>query len=166
MADFSRTAISQNAKREYTAPIASIDAFDAVTTAFSGDATMSMTIKQTAAVYKSTVSYFNENSDKKGSVTINAEDKAQFDSLKEALESDFIAEAANGENHGGASIDSKDETWTVKFSCTNTVTVSGKEVEDTFTVSIGREYMSITGFSYEETIEKIEAWADNQNALA
>ncbi|MBQ3570384.1 MAG: hypothetical protein IJA20_06900, partial [Methanocorpusculum sp.] len=67
---------------------------------------------------------------------------------------------------GSASKDSRDETWSVKFSCTNLVTVGSKEIEDIFTVTISKEYMSVTGFSYDETLSKIETWADGQTVLA
>ena len=167
MADFTKTAISQNAKREFTAPVASLEAFNAVVEAFRNDTSMGFTNKkQTAENLKAQIVYFDENSNEKGSVVLYAEDREQFETMVAFLEGDLAAEAANGENHGGASRDSTLDSWIVKFSCTNMVTVGGTEVEDNFTVTFGRTYMNVTSFSYEETINKIETWADAQDALA
>lgn len=164
MADFSKTAISQNAKREYTNKITSDSTFETLISTFEDDTTMGITITPVSATYKGKVTFFDANSDKKGYLLIYAESKEQYSSLSEALTTDFIAEAANGEDNGGAS--SENVSYTAKFSCVNKVTVSGREVEDTFTVTIGTEYMSVTGYTYESTIEKIEAWADAQSAIS
>lgn len=55
----------------------------------------------------------------------------------------MAAEAANGENHGGASRDS---------------------TEDTFTIT--REYMLINGFEEDASLAAVEAQADSVEALA
>ena len=73
------------------------------------------------------------------------------------LEGAVASEAANGENHGGASRDSTEDTWSAKYSC-----AIG---EDTFTVTITREYMLINGFEEDATIAAVEAWADTIEAL-
>ena len=67
------------------------------------------------------------------------------------------AEAANGENHGGASRDSTEDTWSAKFSCSLG--------DDTFTVTITREYMLINGFEEDATLAAVETWADTVAAL-
>ena len=43
---------------------------------------------------------------------------------------------------------------------------SVEDKEDAFTVTIGKDYMTVTGFSYDATIVKIETWADSQTNLA
>ncbi|MBQ4134236.1 MAG: hypothetical protein IJD66_01850 [Methanocorpusculum sp.] len=58
---------------------------------------------------------------------------------------------------GSASTDSTEDTWSAKFSCSLG--------EDTFTVTITREYMLISGFSRDETKAALEAWADTVEAL-
>ena len=65
------------------------------------------------------------------------------------------AEAANGEDHGCASHDSTDDTWSAKFSCILAV----GEVNDTFTVTLTRECMLINGFEMDEALAAVEAWA-------
>lgn len=166
MADFTKTAISQNAKREYAAAIPTFDNFSTIITAFESDTTMGITKTRSSSTYKTKVVYFDENSDEKGYAVFYAEDQTQYTSMTEYLARDSAAEAANGENHGGASHDSTEDTWVVKYSCINTLTVGGAEVEDTFTITIGRDYMSINGFSYDETLAKVETWADAQDLLA
>lgn len=165
MTDFTKTAISQNAKREYVSPIPNFDSFHTITSAFESDTTMGITKTKTAETYKTRIMYFDENSNEKGSVGLSAEDREQYETMSAFLEGDLAAEAANGENHGGASRESTDDTWTVKYSCINKVTINGKDTDDTFTITIGRDYMSINGFSYDETLAKIETWADSQTLL-
>ena len=69
---------------------------------------------------------------------------------------------ANGEDHGGASRDSTDDTWSAKYSCM----LVGGEVEDTFTVTITHEYMLINGFETGEALAAVERWADGVEALS
>ena len=40
------------------------------------------------------------------------------------------------------------------------------EVENTFTVTITREYMLINGFETDEALAAVEAWADTVEALS
>ena len=166
MADFTKTAISQNAKREYISPIPTFEKFNEVITAFTGDTSMGITKTKSSETYKTKIIYFDENSDEKGYALFYADDQTQYENMSTFLTGSIASEAANGENHGGASADSAADTWTVKFSCTNLVTVGDKEIEDLFSVTIGKDYMSINGFSYDETLSKIETWADSQTVLA
>lgn len=69
---------------------------------------------------------------------------------------------ANGEEHGGASRDSTDDARRAKYSY---MLVVG-EVEDTFTVTITREYMLINGFETDEELAAVEAWADGVEVLS
>ncbi|HJJ65533.1 MAG TPA: hypothetical protein O0X48_04425, partial [Methanocorpusculum sp.] len=55
------------------------------------------------------------------------------------------------------STDSTEDTWSAKYSCSLG--------EDTFTVTITREYMLVNGFENDETLEAVEAWADTIPAL-
>ena len=77
--------------------------------------------------------------------------------IVEFLASDLAAEAANGEDHGGASRDSTEDTWSAKYSCSLG--------DDTFTVTITREYMLVNGFEEDATLAAVETWADSQTAL-
>ncbi len=157
MTNFVETSKSRNAKRTYTA-IADVAAFEAAVQAFAADSTMGLTKKQLSdETYKAKITYFDENSDEKGYLNLYAADKTQYESMTELLEGDVVAEAANGENHGGASRDSTEDTWSAKYSC-----AIG---EDTFTVTITREYMLINGFEEDETLAAVEAWADGIPAL-
>lgn len=166
MADFTKTAISQNAKREYISPIPTFERFNEVISAFESDTYMGITRTRSSETYKTKITYFDAKSNEKGYALFYAADQEQYENMSAFLSGDIASEAANGENHGGASTDSTANTWTVRFSCTNLVTVGDKEVEDLFSVTIGKDYMSINSFTYDETLTKLETWADTQVLLA
>ena len=162
MADFTKTAINQNAKREYASPIESITDFESVVNAFKNDTTMGFTKKeQTAETYKTKIVYFNAASDEVAYLNLYTDSKNTMTDGKTLLKGTEAAETLAGVG-GAASEEDKESTWTAKFSCINMV--DGKE--DAFTVTIGKDYMLVTGFSYDATIEKIETWADAQTSLA
>ena len=162
MADFTKTAINQNAKREYVSPIPSLDAFESVVNAFKNDNTMGFTKKElTAESYKKKIVYFNSAGDEKAYVNVYASDKASLEDGTSLLKGTEAAETFAGVGGSGSEED-KEENWTAKFSCVNMV----NDKEDAFTVTIGKDYMLVTGFSYDATIEKIETWADTQATLA
>ena len=157
MTDFVETSKSRNAKRTYTA-ITNVADFEAAVQAFAADSTMGLTRKELSTeTYKAQIRYFDAKSDEKGYVNLYAADKTQYESLVGFLASDLAAEAANGEDHGGASRDSTEDTWSARYSC-----AIG---DDTFTVTITREYMLINGFENDETLAAVETWADSQPAL-
>ena len=158
MTNFVETSKSRNAKRTYAA-IANVADFEAAVQAFAADSTMGLTKKQLSdETYKAQIRYFDANSDEKGYVNLYAADKTQYESLVEFLASDLAAEAANGEDHGGASRDSTEDTWSAKYSCTIG--------DDTFTVTITREYMLVNGFEEDATLAAVETWADSQTVLS
>ena len=162
MADFTKTAINQNAKREYASPIESITDFESVVNAFKNDNTMGFTKKElTAESYKKKIVYFNSAGDEKAYVNVYASDKASLEDGTSLLKGTEAAETFAGVGGSGSEED-KEENWTAKFSCVNMV----NDKEDAFTVTIGKDYMLVTGFSYDATIEKIETWADTQANLA
>ena len=157
MTNFVETSKSRNAKRTYT-PIADVAAFTAAIEAFAADTSMGLTRKEKSnETYKANIVYFDENSDEKGYVNLYADDQTQYENMVTFLEGDIASEAANGENHGGASRDSTEDTWSAKFSCSLG--------EDTFSVTITREYMLINGFEEDATLAAVETWADKQAAL-
>ena len=158
MTNFVETSKSRNAKRTYAA-IANVADFEAAVQAFAADSTMGLTRKELSTeTYKAQIRYFDANSDEKGYVNLYAADKTQYESLVEFLASDLAAEAANGEDHGGASRDSTEDTWSAKYSCSLG--------DDTFTVTITREYMLVNGFEEDATLAAVETWADSQTALS
>ena len=57
MADFSETSISRNAKRVFTAPIATVEAFSEVISAFTAETDTNIVKNLTAATYKVRVNY-------------------------------------------------------------------------------------------------------------
>ena len=157
MTNFVETSKSRNAKRTYT-PIANVTAFAEAVAAFAADSTMGLTRKEKSAeTYKAKIIYFDENSDEKGYVNLYADDQTQYENMTTFLEGAVASEAANGENHGGASRDSTEDTWSARYSCSLG--------EDTFTVTITREYMLINGFELDETLAAVEAWADTVPAV-
>ena len=153
MTNFVETSKSRNAKRTYTA-IADVSAFAEAVASFAADTTLGLSRKEKSAeTYKAKIVYFDANSDEKGYVNLYADDQTQYENMVTFLEGDLTAEAANGEENGGASRDSTDDTWSAKFSCSLG--------EDTFTVTITREYMLINGFEEDATLAAVEAWADS-----
>ena len=157
MTNFVETSKSRNAKRIYP-PIANVTAFAEAVAAFAADSTMGLTRKEKSAeTYKAKIIYFDENSDEKGYVNLYADDQTQYENMTTFLEGAVASEAANGENHGGASRDSTEDTWSARYSCSLG--------EDTFTVTITREYMLINGFEEDATLAAVEAWADTVPAV-
>ena len=61
-------------------------------------------------------------------------------------------------SEASASRDEDEDAWSVRYSC-----AIG---DDTFNVTITREYMLITGFSKDATKEALEVWADTVEALS
>ena len=161
MADFNKTAINQNAKREYTAPIADEDTFAAVVAAFESDTTMGFETKtRGTSLFKTKIEYFAADNESAGYATVYLSDADNLAEFASFLKGNEATETAAGIG-GSSSRDSAEDTWTVKFSCVNMV--GGKE--DAFTVTIGKDYMSVTGFTYDDSLTKIETWADTQDAL-
>ena len=165
MADFTKTAISQNAKREYISPIPTFEKFNEVIAAFTGDTSMGITKTKSSETYKTKIIYFDAASNEHGYALIYAATASELEEASSLFAGNEASETMAGIG-GSASKDSRDDTWSVKFSCTNLVTVGSKEIEDIFTVTISKEYMSVTGFSYDETLSKIETWADGQTVLS
>ena len=156
MTNFVETSKSRNAKRTYTA-IADVAAFADAVAAFAADSTMGLTRKEKSAeTYKTTVNYFAANSDEKGYVSLYLADKTAYEDMASFLKGNEAAETAAGIG-GSSSRDESEDTWSAKFSCSLG--------EDTFTVTITREYMLINGFELDETLAAVEAWADKQTAL-
>lgn len=123
---------SRTPGRTYTA-IADAAVFAGTVAAFAADSTMGHSKKELSSeTYKAKIFYFDADSNEKDTVSLTAEDKDQYEEMTTFLEGDIADEATNGEDHGGASRDSTDDTWSAKYSC---MLVVG-EVEDTFTVTI------------------------------
>ena len=156
MTNFVETSKSRNAKRTYTA-IADVAAFSEAVAAFAADSTMGLTRKEKSAeTYKTTVNYFAANNDEKGYVSLYLADKTAYEDMASFLKGNEAAETAAGVG-GSSSRDESEDTWSAKFSCSLG--------DDTFTVTITREYMLINGFEEDATLAAVEAWADSVSAL-
>ena len=156
MTNFVETSKSRNAKRTYTA-IANVTAFAEAVAAFAADSTMGLTRKEKSAeTYKTTVNYFAANNDEKGYVNLYLADKTAYEEMASFLKGNEAAETAAGVG-GSSSRDESEDTWSAKFSCSLG--------EDTFTVTITREYMLINGFEEDATLAAVETWADTVEAL-
>lgn len=165
MADFAETSISRNAKRVYTTPITSIDTFESVVQAFADDTTMNITKVESSATYKARIDYKDADTTEMGYVLFYGTSKDQLETGSSYFAGNETAETIAGIG-ASAAVDKEQDYWSVKFSCTKNVTIGNKIHEDTFTVSINREYMLITDFAYDETLEAVETWADTQDAMA
>lgn len=150
-ANFEETSISRNAKRLYER-IVDVDTFTAGVAKFTADDTMGCAKKElSASAYKTRIEYFDAAGDDAGYVTVTAADKEAYEEMASFLKGNEATETAAGIG-GSASRNTDDDAWSVKYSC---------EIgEDTFSVTISREYMLISGFARDETLAAIEAWAD------
>ena len=156
MADFIETSKSRNAKRTYD-KITDADTFESVVSAFKADSTMGLTRKEAGAeTYKTRIDYFDAAGEDKGYLNFYAADKTAYNDMASLLTGTEAAETAAGVG-GSASRDSTEDTWSTKYSC-----AIG---DDTFYVTITREYMLISGFSKDETLAAVEDWADTVEAL-
>jgi len=157
MANFVETSNSRNAKRTYE-KIADIDTFEAALEAFVSDSTMGLTKRERSnETYKARIDYFDADANEKGYLTFTAADRDQFESFTPYLAGNETAETAAGIG-ASASRDEDEDAWSVRYSC-----AIG---DDTFNVTITREYMLITGFSKDATKEALEVWADTVEALS
>ena len=155
-ANFEETSISRNAKRTYE-QIADIDTFEAALSAFEADTTMNLTKRElSSASYKTRIDYFDAAGDDRGYLNFYAADKTAYADMVSLLSGTEAAETAAGVG-GSASRDSTEDTWSTKYSC-----AIG---DDTFYVTITREYMLISGFAKDDTLAAVESWADSIEAL-
>ena len=154
--NFEETSVSRNAKRTYE-KITDIDTFEAALAAFVSDSTMGLTKRElSSAAYKVRIDYFDSAGEDKGYLNFYAADKTAYADMASLLKGTEAAETAAGVG-GSASAEPGEDTWSAKYSC-----AIG---DDTFAVTITREYMLISGFSRDETKAALEAWADTIPAL-
>lgn len=165
MADFSETSISRNAKRVYTAEIADVNTFNTLVQAFADDTTMEITKNRSSATYKTRIDYTDADGDENGYILVYGTSNDQLSDAVSLLTGNETTETLAGVGGSAAEADGE-EYWAVKFSCTKNVTIGSKVHEDSFTVTIGKNYMLITGFAYDATLEALETWADTQDAMA
>ena len=165
MADFTETSISRNAKRVFSTPIADVETFNTVVEAFRNDETMNIIKEVSSATYKTKVAYKDAAGEDAGYALFYGASTDNMNDMASLLSGTEAAETAAGVG-GSAVLDAEAYHWLVKFTCTKNVNIEGKNYEDTFTVTIGQDYMLISGFTYDATRDSIESWADAQAALA
>ena len=154
--NFEETSVSRNAKRKYD-KIEDAETFASVVASFANDTTMGLTRKEASSeVYKTRIDYFDAAGNDKGYLNFYAADKTAYTDMASLLTGTEAAETAAGVG-GSASKDAAEDTWSAKYSCSLG--------EDTFTVTITREYMLVNGFEKDETLEAVESWADTVPAL-
>ena len=154
--NFEETSVSRNAKRTYE-KIETIESFETALSRFTSDTTMNLTKRElNSASYKIRIDYFDAASNDKGYLNFYAADKTAYTDMASLLTGTEAAETAAGVG-GSASKDAAEDTWSAKYSCSLG--------EDTFTVTITREYMLINGFEKDETLAAVEAWADTVPAI-
>ena len=165
MADFTETSISRNAKRVFSTPIADVETFNTVVEAFKNDETMNIIKDVSSATYKTKIQYKDAAGVDTGYALFYGTSTENMNDMASLLAGTEASETAAGVGASGA-IDEEAYHWLVKFSCTKNINIEGKNYEDTFTVTIGQDYMLISGFTYDATRDVIETWADAQAALA
>ena len=165
MADFTETSISRNAKRVFSTPIADVETFNEVVEAFKNDETMNIVKEVSSATYKCKVEYKNAAGEDAGYALFYGTSTENMNDMGSLLHGTEAAETAAGIG-ASAELSEEDFHWLVKFSCVKAINIDGKNYEDNFTVTIGQDYMLISGFTYDATRDSIETWADAQAALA
>ena len=165
MADFTETSISRNAKRVFSTPIADVETFNTVVEAFKNDETMNIIKEVSSATYKTKIAYKDAAGEDAGYALFYGVSTDNMNDMASLLAGTEASETAAGVG-ASAAIDEEAYHWLVKFSCTKNINIEGKNYEDTFTVTIGQDYMLISGFTYDATRDVIETWADAQAALA
>ena len=165
MADFTETSISRNAKRVFTTPIADVATFNEIVEAFKNDETMNIIKSLSSATYKCRIEYKDAAGEDASYALFYGASTENMNDMATLLAGTEAAETAGGVG-ASAAIGADDYHWLVKFSCTKNITIEGKNYEDTFNVTIGQDYMLISGFTYDATRDAIETWADAQAALA
>ena len=149
--NFEETSVSRNAKRTYE-KIETIESFETALSRFTSDTTMNLTKRElNSANYKIRIDYFDAASNDKGYLNFYAADKTAYEDMASLLAGTEAAETAAGIG-GTASHDAAEDAWSAKYSC-----AIG---DDTFYITITREYMLISGFAKDETLEAVENWAD------
>ena len=158
MTDFTQTAVSMSAKREFTAPITDLAAFESVISSLMADETIGLTKREQGSIsYTAKITYFNDSSDEIARISFSADNRETYDAGREFLLGDLAAEAFGGEG-GEASEDNAKALWNSRVSC-----AIG---DDTFTISFNRDSITVSGYAKTETLAAIEAWADTVDALA
>ena len=165
MADFTETSISRNAKRVFSTPIADVETFNTVVEAFRNDETMNIIKNVSSTTYKCRIEYKDAAGEDAGYILFYGASTDNMNDMASLLSGTEAAETAAGTG-GSAVLDAEAYHWLVKFTCTKNINIEGKNYEDTFTVTIGQDYMLISGFTYDATRDVIETWADAQAALA
>ena len=160
-ADFIQTAISKSAKRIFSAEFTNAAAYDAIVAEIIGVTNpLGLTsVELGKESYKTYVGYFDPESSKmNGKVQVTAYSRAEFASAITALTGSADLKTAFG--NGGTAETSEigtDATWNVR--------ISAKLGTDTFSISLNRDSMTISGYADDATKDAVDTWADTKPTL-
>ena len=160
-ADFIQTAVSKSAKRIFSTEFTNATDYDAIISEITGAANpLGLTdIKIGNQTYKTYVGYFDPSTSKlNGKVQITAYTRAEYNDAVTALTGSDDLKTAFG--NGGTAETSEigtDATWNVR--------ISALLGEDSFTISLNRDSMVISGYALDSTKDAVETWADTKDAL-
>lgn len=157
MPNFTQTAVSMSARRIFTAPITNAETYDAVIASLLADETMGLTKKEkTGETYTAKIEYFDAAGEVNNTASVTAFSRADFNTMKTKMLESATAEAFAGTDAEAAELTSK-STWNVRVSCAIGT--------DTFSVSLNRDDMTVTGYALPATLAALETWADSVEAL-
>jgi hypothetical protein len=158
MANFNQTSMSMSARREFTVPIADAAVFDAAVESLLTDTTMGLSKKEKMSeAYGIKIEYLDAAGEVKSSASAAGHSRADMAAITTLMTAAATAEAFAGAD-GQAVEQLSKRTWNVRVSC--------ELAGDSFTVSLNRESMVVSGYARAETIAAVETWADSVSALA
>jgi len=160
-ADFIQTAVSKSAKRVFSAYFTDPANYDAIIGEITGvtNPLGLASVELGKQTYKTYIGYYDSTSGKlNGQVQATAFTRAEYNAAIAALVgSDTLKTAfGNGGTAEASEIDT-DATWNVRISA-----VLG---EDTFSISLNRDSMTVSGYADDATIAAVETWAVTKPAL-
>ena len=160
-ADFIQTAISKSAKRIFSAEFTNAAAYDAIVAEIIGVTNpLGLTsVELGKESYKTYVGYFDPASSKMtGKVQVTAYTRSEYASAITVLTDSADLKAAFG--NGGTA-----ETTEIGTDATWNVRISAKLGTDTFSISLNRDSMTISGYADDATKDAVDTWADTKPAL-
>ena len=167
MANFVQKSVTKSATRTLTTPIESVAAFTAVVdditannpfgcTPYDAGGVAQPAVEKTREAYTARIAYENNEAQTVGTVTAKCPTVAAYT----ANVATVLGNAALATAMGGTAVHvTDDDTFSAVIKCHD---ANG----ELYTVTIGREVVSVSSYSADAILTTVEAWADSVPALA
>ena len=160
-AEFIQTAVSKSAKRVFSAYFTDPADYDAIISEITSETNPLglASVEAGKQTFKTYVGYYDSTSGKlMGQVQVTAFTRAEYNAAIAALIGSESLKTAfgNGGTAEASEIDT-DATWNARISA-----VLG---EDTFSISLNRDSMTVSGYADDATIAAVDTWADTKPDL-